>query len=74
MWSPVQQILNYDTGAGTLPGRHAGAAGTVVPSPADNPSCSCRLSPPRCAQCCKFLGSFIHVFVVVQAEVPNSSQ
>ncbi len=36
LWSPVQQIvLKYDTRAGTLPGRHAGEAGTVAPIPAD---------------------------------------
>ncbi len=35
LWSPVQQMLKYDTGAVTLPGRHAVEAGTVVPSPAD---------------------------------------
>ena len=37
----------------TVPGRHAAAAGTVAPSPAGSPSCSCRLSPLHCAQCCK---------------------
>jgi hypothetical protein len=31
----VLQILKYDTWTGTLPGRHAGEAGIVVPSPAD---------------------------------------
>jgi hypothetical protein len=35
LWPPVQQILKYDTGAGTIPGRHAGAAGTEVPSTAE---------------------------------------
>jgi hypothetical protein len=35
LWPPVQQILKYDTEAGTIPGTHAGEAGTVVPSPAD---------------------------------------
>ncbi len=35
LWPPVQQILKYDTGAGTLPGRHVADAGTVAPSPAD---------------------------------------